>query len=80
MASITVLWFAHLREQRGCDEERVDSTAADLRGLYRELAARHGLTFPERSLVAARNEELAPWDAPLRDGDVIAFLPPVSGG
>lgn len=80
MITITVLWFAHLREQRGCNEERVQCTAGDLRSLYRELATRHGLTFPERSLVAARNEELASWDTPVQEGDTIAFLPPVSGG
>ena len=29
---------------------------------------------------AARNGAYAPWDEPLAEGDVVAFLPPVSGG
>jgi molybdopterin synthase sulfur carrier subunit/molybdopterin-guanine dinucleotide biosynthesis protein A len=80
MASVTVLWFAHLRDQRGLDEERVDTAATTLRELYRELAERHRLTLSERSLVAARNEVLASWESLLAPGDVITFLPPVSGG
>jgi molybdopterin converting factor small subunit len=31
-------------------------------------------------VVASRNQEFAAWDTPLRSGDEVAFLPPVSGG
>jgi molybdopterin converting factor small subunit len=30
--------------------------------------------------VASRNQEFAAWNTPLRAGDEVAFLPPVSGG
>lgn len=80
MAELTVLYFAHLRDQRGVDSERVETTAATARELYRELALRHGLTLPERSLVVAINEAMVRWDTALVDGDTVVFLPPVSGG
>lgn len=80
MATVTVLWFAHLRDQRGRDEERIDTTAPTVRALYAELCARHGLTYPERNLVAAIDETMVRWDAPLPDGATVVFLPPVSGG
>jgi molybdopterin synthase catalytic subunit len=45
------------------------------------LVARHPGVEPHRPYVrAARNGVYAPWDQSLTDDDVIAFLPPVSGG
>ncbi len=49
------------------------------------LFARYTERFPAlaaaaSSIVLARNQEFAAPDAPLADGDEIAFLPPVSGG
>lgn len=81
MPEITVQWFGPLRDRRGCDAERVSSAAHTLDGLWRELAGRHGLPGrAELSLAVARGDELTAWDAAFRDGDVIAFLPPVAGG
>ncbi len=80
MAEITVLYFAHLRDQRGLDSEALSTTAATARELYRELAQRHGLTLPERTLIVAINEAMVRWDNPIADGDTVVFLPPVSGG
>lgn len=80
MPGITVLYFAHLRDQRGLDAERLATQAPTARELYRELALRHGLTLPERSLIVAINEAMVRWDAPLAEGDTVVFLPPVSGG
>lgn len=80
MAELTILYFAHLRDQRGLDSERITSTAGTARDLYRELMQRHGLTLPERTLLVAVNEAMVRWDAPLADGDTVVFMPPVSGG
>jgi len=38
------------------------------------------LTLPERNLLVAIIETTVCWDAPLADGDTVAFLPPVLGG
>ncbi|MEK7414422.1 MAG: MoaD/ThiS family protein [Planctomycetota bacterium] len=80
MATLTVLYFAHLRDHRGLDQEQLTTTAATPRGLYQELTQRHGFSLPERSVMVAINETMAQWETPLRDGDTIVFLPPISGG
>lgn len=77
---VTVLWFAQLRDQRGLDNECVETTATTLGGLYQELSERHGLALPRQSLAPALDDALAHWDDPLREGATVAFLPPVSGG
>ena len=45
------------------------------------MVARFPALAPHRPYMrAARNGAYAGWDEPLADGDVVAFLPPVSGG
>ena len=55
--------------------------ATTIEQLFSLYAARHPeLAKFRSSVVASRNQEFAPWDTPLRSGDEVAFLPPVSGG
>jgi molybdopterin synthase sulfur carrier subunit len=75
-----VLYFAALRDRAGIDAEQVESRAGDARGLYAELCARHGFVMAEERLRVAINGAFAPWERPLRDGDEVVFIPPVSGG
>ena len=79
-ATITVLYFASLREAAGIASEQVHSDAADLRGVYAELDARHGLRWTPAQLRVAVDGAFAHWDDPLRDGSEVVFIPPVSGG
>lgn len=79
---VTVRLFARLRELAGTAEltqELPDTASA--RTAWDSLAGR----FPamreyERSISCAVNEEYAQFATPLKDGDEVAFLPPVSGG
>ncbi|HET7931528.1 MAG TPA: MoaD/ThiS family protein [Rhodanobacteraceae bacterium] len=75
-----LLYFASLRDAAGCSGESVDSDARDVRGLYAELAMRHGFSFAPSSLRVAVNGAFTDWDRQLADHDEVAFLPPVSGG
>jgi molybdopterin synthase catalytic subunit/molybdopterin converting factor small subunit len=73
--------FALLRELATdrCDLALPDG--ARIAGAWEALAARYPALAPHREWVrAARNGAYAAWDAPLADGDEVAFLPPVSGG
>ena len=79
-ASYQVSYFGMLAERRGLADERLASPAATPAALYQELDAAHRLGLAVSDLRAAVNDEFAPWDHPLKDGDRIAFLPPMSGG
>ena len=82
---VTVRYFATLRERAGVDAEVVawDGPAPDVGRLREHLAARApalGELLRSRSLLVAVNREFAVPGTPLRDGDEVAFFPPVSGG
>ena len=78
---VTVRTFASLRE---LSTVRCDLTLAEgstLADAWTELLGRFPRIEPHRPYVrAARNGAYAGWEEPLADGDVVAFLPPVSGG
>jgi sulfur-carrier protein len=83
---IRVLYFALLRERMGRGEENlplppsiatVGDLASWLHGRDPAGAAAFAAGNPVR---AAVNQEFAKPDTPLRDGDEVAFFPPVTGG
>jgi molybdopterin synthase sulfur carrier subunit len=79
---VNVLFFGPMRELTGIAEETIELPAGTT---LAELFGRYCGRFPKlagfrASLVASQNQEFAPWDARVNDGDTIAFLPPVSGG
>lgn len=78
--TVRVQYYAVLREQRGLGDERIATGAATAGELYRELRGRHGFSLAPERLRVAVNDEFVPWDSPLREGDVLAFIPPVAGG
>jgi molybdopterin converting factor subunit 1 len=80
MKSVTVQYFALLREQAGRSEESVRTTAADPAALFAELRARHRFSLGREALKVAVNDDFANWDAALREGDRVVFIPPVAGG
>jgi sulfur-carrier protein len=79
---VKVLFFGRLKELTGQIEDSLEfSDAATIEQLFTHYAARHPeLARYRSSVVASRNQEFAAWNTPLRSGDEVAFLPPVSGG
>ena len=79
---VTVRLFARLREIAGHGELRQDvPDGTDARGVWDRLAAQHPELEPYgASISCAVNEEYAKFSTRLREGDEVAFLPPVSGG
>ncbi len=79
---VKVLYFATLRVRAGVREETLElseaATVAQARARLRQR--RPELAAPLESAVAAVNREFARPEDVLRDGDEIAFFPPVSGG
>jgi len=80
MKRVKLQYFALLRDQRGAAEETIATDAQTAGELYQRLQAQHGFTLGPAHVRAALNGEFAPWDAPLREGDTVVFLPPVAGG
>ena len=80
MATLSLLYFAQLRDQRGVDAETITTASATPAELYDQLCRQHGLTYPRKNLIVAINDVMVRWDALLHDGDRVVFLPPVSGG
>lgn len=78
--TLTVLYFASLRERSGAARESVTTSAADLSGLYAEVQARHGIAWPHAHLRVAVDGEFARWQDAPQAGSEVAFIPPVSGG
>jgi molybdopterin synthase catalytic subunit len=79
---VRVLFFGQLKDIAGRSQDLLDAPEGTTTG---DLFAHYAAEYPRfgelgSSIVLARNHEFAPRDAPLSDGDEIAFLPPVSGG
>lgn len=77
---VRVQYFAILREEAGVPEETVETRTATVAELYEELSARHGFTLARDRLKVVVNEEFDEWTRPVREGDVVVFIPPVAGG
>jgi len=83
--NIRLLFFASLREKLGVSAEDLALPGeVDTVGKLREFLARRGndwvsITGDVR-LRAAVNQRMAEAATPVRDGDEVAFFPPVTGG
>ena len=79
---VTVRLFARLRDIAGAGELRRDiSGGATIGTVWRQLVGEFpDLARYERSISSAVNADYARMDCSLREGDEVAFLPPVSGG
>lgn len=77
---IAVQYFAIFREQAGRSEESLETHARTPRELYAELQQRHPFKLAQQQVKVAVNDDFASWDAELRAGDRVVFIPPVAGG
>ncbi len=81
--SVTILYFASLKEALGLAGESVDLPAdvATVGALRDWLVGRgRDCLATARNLRCAVNQDMAKLDAAIKDGDEIAFFPPVTGG
>lgn len=83
---VTILYFARLREALGTASEEfaLPQGVTDLAGV-RDIIVRRGEPWSQalgasRPVRAAVNQDMAADDTPVKDGDEIAFFPPVTGG
>lgn len=83
---LNVQYFASVRETMGMESEqfRVGDGTATVASLMQLLAERHEafaqLADSDNPLLVAVNQTVVDNDAPLSDGDEVAFFPPMTGG
>jgi len=83
---IRLLYFARLREALGTGGETLElPKGVDTLGRLRAHLAGRGAAWavemaPARNLRAAVNQDVANPETSLKDGDEVAFFPPVTGG
>ena len=79
-----ILYFAWVRERIGLPKERVETNAATVADLVKELCAReerYAAAFADLSaLRVAVDQELMDFDASLENVREVAFFPPMTGG
>lgn len=82
--TVTVLYFAWLRERIGVPRETIETDASTVAELVAELRMRedrYALAFSDLKAVrVALDQDLAEFDAPLKGVREVAFFPPMTGG
>lgn len=80
---INVLFFAQVKELVGVDRLEMDAefaTAEALRAHLSERGDKWQLALESGKLLVAVNQTICSLDSELKDGDEVAFFPPVTGG
>jgi molybdopterin synthase sulfur carrier subunit len=83
---LKVLFFARVREQLGCTSLELPWPEAgfDLDALQEQLCIERGDPWydvlAQDNMIRAVNQTVVAGNCMLRDGDEIAFFPPVTGG
>lgn len=80
MPRLELEYFAQLRDEAGRSRETRETTAATAADLYTELQTAYGFTLPANRMRVAINAAFQPWTHPLTEGDMVVFIPPVTGG
>ena len=76
--AIHVRFFASLRERLDVSDQDIAAPAAPtVAEVWQRIV---GDTEPPANMLVAVNMEYADMRAPVRDGDEVAFFPPVTGG
>lgn len=78
--TITVRYFASLKDKTKMAQEIVTTKARTITELFAEVAHRHQLEHDTKTLLVAKNNDMTSFDDTVQECDDIAFMPPVSGG
>jgi molybdopterin synthase sulfur carrier subunit len=76
---IKVLLFAHLQEKAGRETLQIEHSSLTVNDLKKMMETTYDLGSLEHVMVAV-NEEYALDQDTIQPGDVVALIPPVSGG
>ncbi|WP_210364352.1 molybdopterin converting factor subunit 1 [Bacillus sp. REN3] len=74
-----ILFFANLRDEAGHESVEIEAAGKTVAELKKIVADQYGLQKLDTAMTAI-NEEFASNEEVIKEGDTIAFIPPVSGG
>lgn len=81
---IKIVFFAALREQLNCSEMSLDieegKTVDEIKQLLCTTSAHWQKTFSNEALLTAVNHDMVSGSQLVKQGDEVAFFPPVTGG
>jgi sulfur-carrier protein len=83
---IEIYYFASIRESLGLAQEQIaaDAEIITVNSVMNALVARHGERWDsvlrQNKVLMAVNKTVARPDTAIKDGDEVAFFPPVTGG
>ncbi|PJG81941.1 molybdopterin synthase sulfur carrier subunit [Caviibacterium pharyngocola] len=80
---LKVLFFAQTRELVGTEELQLDGEFSSAEAVRQHLAQKGdkwALALQQDKLLVAINQSLSPLESAVKNGDEIAFFPPVTGG
>ncbi|MDQ8207779.1 MoaD/ThiS family protein [Coraliomargarita sp. SDUM461003] len=77
---IQILYFAQLADLAGKTEESRHIEHSSPATLYADLQQSYQFPHAFKQLQVAINHQLSAHETELKDGDSIAFLPPMTGG
>ena len=82
MIRVKMIYFAQAREAAGTkgEEFSLDGQSSVRSALSKAFELHPKLKTLEKAIKVAVNEEISEEDAPLKEGDRVALLPPVVGG
>ncbi|MBB6450095.1 molybdopterin synthase sulfur carrier subunit [Geomicrobium halophilum] len=76
---IQVLLFARIQDEVGQERLEADFAGKSIKELKRWVEDNYAVSSLTRTMTAV-NEEFAADEDQLKEGDTVAFIPPVSGG
>ena len=77
---LTVLFFAQTRELVGVDKLEIEGDFATAEQYLTGKGDKWALALQPDKLLVAINQTLMPLESAVKNGDEIAFFPPVTGG
>ncbi len=80
MKTVSIQYFAMLREKSGKSKEEYQTESLTYADLYRELNELYNFDLPLSMIQVAINDEYSNVERNLNDGDRVVYIPPVAGG
>lgn len=78
--NVTLEYFAQLRDLAGRAREQRTVETMTLGDLYERVKSDYHFPLEQDHVRVALNDSLAEWEDVPQEGDVVVFLPPVTGG